>query len=193
MIQENIPVLIVGGGAAGLSASIFLSHHGIRSLLVERHSSTSIHPRGRGFNARVMELYRELGLEGAINEAGKDLQPAKGFLKGSTLAEAFANADKEPEPDSEQWARLMAIMAAQKEISPTSSSRGTQDLVEPILLAEASKRGGDVRFSTELLSFEQDETGVSARVRNRSDGTESQLRAQYMLVPMGPIALFCVL
>jgi 2-polyprenyl-6-methoxyphenol hydroxylase-like FAD-dependent oxidoreductase len=34
------PVLIVGGGPVGLTASILLSQQGIRSLLVERHPGT---------------------------------------------------------------------------------------------------------------------------------------------------------
>jgi putative polyketide hydroxylase len=32
------PVLITGGGPAGLCISILLSHHGVPSLLVERHA-----------------------------------------------------------------------------------------------------------------------------------------------------------
>ena len=41
----HVPVLIVGAGPAGLCGSILLSRVGIRSRVVERHSSTSIHPK----------------------------------------------------------------------------------------------------------------------------------------------------
>jgi putative polyketide hydroxylase len=44
------PVLIVGGGPVGLTASILLSQQGIRSLLVERHPGTAILPKARGIN-----------------------------------------------------------------------------------------------------------------------------------------------
>nr|BBH88165.1 hypothetical protein KTC_29160 [Thermosporothrix sp. COM3] len=66
MEMKPIPVLIVGGGTVGLSASLFLSHHHIPSLLVERHPRPSSHPRARGLNTRSMELYREIGLEKVI-------------------------------------------------------------------------------------------------------------------------------
>ena len=169
MAQENVPVLIVGGGIVGLSASLFLSHHGIRSLLVERHAGTSIHPRARGFNSRTMELYREIGLEDAIRKVGEALQPAFGFFKGATLLEALEGCRPEQ--------RQQMIAASQRvtrndEISPTTSSRGTQDLVEPILLAAARIRGGDLRFSTEMVSFEQNADEVIAIVRNRLNGAE---------------------
>src|SRR4029077_13747529 len=66
----EIPVLIVGGGPVGLTASIWLSQHGIRSLLVERHPGTAIVPKARGINARTMEMYRQIGIEQAIRDAG---------------------------------------------------------------------------------------------------------------------------
>src|SRR5712691_5948371 len=93
MTQERVPVLIVGGGIVGLSASLFLSRYGIASLLVERHPGTSIHPRARGVNARTMEVYRELGLEKAIQAAGADLSPSFGLFTAQTLKEVI-----EPQP-----------------------------------------------------------------------------------------------
>ena len=40
----EIPILIVGGGPVGLYTSILLSYHGVPSLLVERHTGTSLYP-----------------------------------------------------------------------------------------------------------------------------------------------------
>ncbi len=37
-----------------------------------------------------------------------------------------------------------------------------QSRLEPLLLAEARQRSGDVRYNTELVSFTQDEQGVTA-------------------------------
>src|SRR2546421_8055812 len=66
--DETVPVLIVGGGLIGLSTSLFLSWHGISSLLVERHPGTAIHPRALGFTQRTMELFRSVGIEEAIRQ-----------------------------------------------------------------------------------------------------------------------------
>ena len=66
----DVPVLIVGGGPVGLTASILLSQHGIRSLLAERHPGTAILPKARGINARTMEMYRQCGVDQEIRDAG---------------------------------------------------------------------------------------------------------------------------
>src|ERR1700739_2287850 len=66
----DIPVLISGGGPVGLTASLLLSQHGVRSLLVERHPGTALTPKARGINARTMEVFRQCGIDGAIREAG---------------------------------------------------------------------------------------------------------------------------
>ena len=76
----DVPVLIVGGGPVGLSASLLLARHGARSLLVERHPGTSIHPKARGINVRTMEVFRQAGAEDAVRAATLDL-----FRGGFTL------------------------------------------------------------------------------------------------------------
>ena len=66
----DIPVLISGGGPVGLTASLLLSQHGVRSLLVERHPGTALTPKARGINARTMEVFRQCGIDAAVREAG---------------------------------------------------------------------------------------------------------------------------
>ncbi|HVU67097.1 MAG TPA: FAD-dependent monooxygenase [Ktedonobacteraceae bacterium] len=179
MDQERVPVLIIGGGIVGLSASLFLSRQGIASLLVERHQGTSIHPRARGVNGRTMELYRELGLEEAIREAGKELSPSFGIYKARTLKEVIEPLPRRTEPHAFPGTAFF------DQLSPAAGNRVTQDLLEPVLLAEARRRGGDLRFYTEMVSFEQDESGVTAVLRERATGTESTVRADYMIAADG--------
>ena len=55
MAQEaevEVPVLIVGGGVAGLTASMLLSNLGIPSLLVSRYPHTSQLPKAHILNQR---------------------------------------------------------------------------------------------------------------------------------------------
>jgi 2-polyprenyl-6-methoxyphenol hydroxylase-like FAD-dependent oxidoreductase len=59
----EIPVLIVGGGPAGLTASLLLSRHGVESLLVDKRATGSPLPRARGVHARAMEILRVCGVE----------------------------------------------------------------------------------------------------------------------------------
>ena len=60
------PVLIVGAGPVGLSAAILLARLGVRSLLVERHPSTTDHPKSRAVLTRTMEVLRPWGVEEAF-------------------------------------------------------------------------------------------------------------------------------
>jgi 2-polyprenyl-6-methoxyphenol hydroxylase-like FAD-dependent oxidoreductase len=179
--EKHVPVLIVGGGIVGLSASLFLSHQGISSLLVERHAGTSIHPRARGVNGRTMELYREVGIGETVRAAGAELAGTFGLYKGQTLREVIEAKPRKDETKKRKFpgAGLLA------NISPTVAARGTQDKIEPVLLQAARERGGDLRFYTELISFEQDKTGVTATVRERAEGREYTVRADYMIAADG--------
>jgi putative polyketide hydroxylase len=181
MTEQHVPVLIVGGGIVGLSASLFLSYQEVDSLLVERHAGTSIHPRARGVNGRTMELYRSLDIDEAVRAAGAELADTLGIFKGHTLVEVIEAKKREEEGKK----RKLPGGGLLEKLSPTMGARGTQDKIEPVLLAAARERGGDVRFHTELVTFTQDEAGVTATLRKREDGTEYQVRADYMIAADG--------
>src|SRR5512143_60947 len=67
-LPGETPILIVGGGPIGLSMSLLLSHHGIRSLLIEQHPGTSTYPKSRLLKTRLMEIFRQLGIEQAVRD-----------------------------------------------------------------------------------------------------------------------------
>ena len=60
-----------------------------------------------------------------------------------------------------------------------------QDALEPILRARAAELGARLRYRTECTSLEQDADGVTAVVRDLSDGSESLVRAQYVVAADG--------
>ncbi|MDX1900816.1 MAG: FAD-dependent monooxygenase [Gammaproteobacteria bacterium] len=64
-----IPVIIIGAGPVGLSASMALSRQGIQNIVIEKHPSTSIHPKARGVNVRTMELCRIWQAEQQIRQS----------------------------------------------------------------------------------------------------------------------------
>ncbi|MFJ5153117.1 FAD-dependent oxidoreductase [Streptomyces sp. NPDC088353] len=174
--DHRVPVLIVGGSLVGLSTSLFLGRHGVPHMLVERHSGTSIHPRGRGNNVRTMELFRVAGVEPDIRTAASLLADNHGILQTPTLAgEAGEWLFKHIDPDG-GLARF----------SPTSWCLCSQNDLEPELLRGARKLGGDLRYSHEMESFEQDGEGVTAVVRDRGTDERYTVRADYLVAADGP-------
>ena len=171
LAKERVPVLIVGAGAAGLSLSLLLRQQGIGSVLVEQRADVSWYPRARNLNFRTLEVFRGLGLERQVIAAGS---PVSRVFRSETLAS----------PDREE---LLAVDAATRIVdhpeilTPEPPSwYCPQSRLEPILLAAATERGNDVRYNTELVSFTQDGRRVTATIRNRSTGTSSLIRADYL-------------
>src|SRR5262249_8238013 len=60
-----------------------------------------------------------------------------------------------------------------------------QDKLEPLLRDRARELGAQIRFSSEFLSFEQDASGVSARIRDRQTGSDRTVRADYLVAADG--------
>ncbi len=54
-----------------------------------------------------------------------------------------------------------------------------------MLLAETRRRGSEVRYGTELCSFEQDDAGVTAVLRDRESGESETVRADYLVAADG--------
>ena len=60
-----------------------------------------------------------------------------------------------------------------------------QDALEPILRARAAELGARLRYRAECTSLEQDADGVTAVIRDLPDGTESFVRAKYVIAADG--------
>src|SRR5437763_5404164 len=173
--MADVPVLIVGGGPVGLTASILLSQAGVRSLLVERHPATAVHPKARGINARTMEMYRQLGAEAAIRQAG--LPPERAGL--SVWARTLAG---------EEIGRRVPWRSGPQSamVSPVRNCLCAQDDLEPVLRAFAEKQGlGELRFNTELEDFDQDESFVWATLTDRNSGATRKIKARYLIAADG--------
>ncbi|MET7540020.1 FAD-dependent monooxygenase [Streptomyces sp. NPDC005507] len=173
---EHVPVLIVGGSLVGLSTSLFLGRLGVPHMLVERHSGTSIHPRGRGNNVRTMELFRVAGIQQRIEDAASVLADNHGILQTPTLV-----------GDAGEWLfKEIDPGGGLARFSPGGWCLCSQNDLEPVLLESARELGGDLRFHTELMSFEQDAQGVTAQLKSRDTGEHTTVRADYLVAADGP-------
>jgi len=60
VLDETVPVLIVGGGA-GLTTSMLLAGQGVDHLLVSSLPGTSVLPKAHVLNQRAMEILDDAG------------------------------------------------------------------------------------------------------------------------------------
>lgn len=167
--DETTPMLIAGGSLVGLSTALFLRWRGIPSLVVERHPAPARLPRARAINPRTMELFRALDLEAPIRAARSPLDDDGQSLRVESLAGREIEQLFEGAPEDLQTA------------SPTSWCHIDQDQLEMLLLTHLQRMGADIRFNTEFVSFEQDEQGVTATLRERTSGDTRQIRASYLV------------
>jgi 2-polyprenyl-6-methoxyphenol hydroxylase-like FAD-dependent oxidoreductase len=171
----DVPVLISGGGPVGLTASLLLSQHGVRSLLVERHPSTAITPKARGINARTMEVFRQCGIDAAIREAGL----AEGRMGLIIWTETLAGREIERRVPGRATARNMAM-------TPVKNCLCAQDDLEPVIRRFAESAGpGTLRFNTELTSFSQRPGAVTGTLTDRTTGAETAFTARYLIAAEG--------
>src|SRR6202453_2128724 len=164
------PVLVVGGSLVGLSAAVFLAGHGVPVTLVEKHASSSAHPRAIGYTTRQRELFRAAGVELPATSQGHG-PPRRAHvesLAGTWFDEYLWSANLEPH----------------YEYSPAAATAIAQDRLEPILRNRAVALGADLRPSTEMTGFAQDDDGVSVTLQPR-DGACYRMRAQYVVAADG--------
>jgi 2-polyprenyl-6-methoxyphenol hydroxylase-like FAD-dependent oxidoreductase len=174
MPDIEVPVLIVGGSLVGLSSALLLAHHGIRSLTVEHHRGTAIHPRAAQMNPRTLEVLRSVGLERVALQKSEEQ-----FVQDGAVMAVETLAGKEL-----AW-YVPNINAGTREVSPCPRVFLTQNLLEPLLKARAGELGAELRFGTEMVSFEQDAEGVTAAIRDRDSGKTATVRACYLVAADG--------
>jgi 2-polyprenyl-6-methoxyphenol hydroxylase-like FAD-dependent oxidoreductase len=174
MPDIDVPVLIVGGSLVGMSTAMLLGHHGIRSLVVEHHRGTAIHPRAAMITQRTMEVLRTVGIEQIVMQKSDEQ-----FVQDGAIMAVETLAGKE------LTYFIANLNEGVRDVSPSARIFITQSLLEPLLKSRATELGADLRFSTEMISFEEDRDGVTAKIRHRDTGKEETVRARYMIAADG--------
>ena len=155
-------VLIVGAGPVGLALAIELGHRSIPCIVIERNDRVGYAPRAKNTNVRTREHMRRWGIADKLRAAsplGVDFPSNVLFvtrLNGHLLTRIenalYCAPGKNPlYSEHAQWIPQYAV--------------------EEVLRAHAqSLPSVTLRFSCELVSFEQGDEGVVAQVRDVRDG-----------------------
>lgn len=180
MNRIDVPVLIVGGGGAGLTASMLLSQLGVETLLVSALPTTSVLPKAHVLNQRSMEILTDVGVADEIYRRGTPPEQ----MRYSAYYIGLAGHDP---IYGREIGRMESWGAGGLDLDWAAASACRQAnlpqiRLEPILKARAEALApGRVRFNTELIDIEHDEDSVAATVRDKATGTDTLVRARYVL------------
>ncbi len=179
-VEEDVAVLIVGGGGAGLTASMLLARAGVDHVLVSALPTTSILPKAHVLNQRTMEILEDAGVAGAIAQRST---PA-----ANMAATAFYAGLTGPTAEyGRRIARLECWGAGGSDESWSAASSWRQlnlpqIRLEPLMKAQAEALApGRIRFGHELTALEQDGEGVRALIRENASGREYVVRCDYLI------------
>ncbi|MFC5057500.1 FAD-dependent monooxygenase [Saccharothrix xinjiangensis] len=152
-------VLIAGAGPTGLALACDLARRGVEHLVVDRDPGTFAGSRGKGLQPRTLEVFADLGVVDRVLEHGGPYPPMRAW-RGREVV----------------WERSMHEVAAPRHGVPYPNP-----LMLPqwrtcrILRERLAELGGRVEAGVELTGFEQDGSGVTARLGDR------RVRAEYLV------------
>jgi len=173
-------VLVVGGGGAGLTASMLLSTLDVDHLLVSALPTTSDLPKAHILNQRAMEILDDCGVAAAVDEASSPSEhmAATAFYAGLTGPTAdYGRRILRLESwgaggDDENW----------RAASAWRQGNVRQRRLEPLLKERADELApGRIGFGHELVALAQDDDGVTSHIRVWDTGEEYDVRSRYVV------------
>ena len=155
-------VLICGAGAAGLTLAVDLARRGADFRLIDKAEGPFPGSRGKGLQPRSLEVLEDLGVLDPILAKAGPYPPQRSHATGGFVDSPMVEA-AEPSP-------------AEPYRSPIMSP---QFLTEAALRARLAELGKTPSFGLELIGFERDGDGVTARIAG--PGGEEAVRARYLI------------
>jgi 3-(3-hydroxy-phenyl)propionate hydroxylase len=152
---DGLPVLVTGGGPAGLTAATELLRRGVPVRCVDKADGPSTLSKALGLWPRTVELIHRVGGRELLAERALPQSQMRYYSDGRPIAD------------------LRYKPATRPLICP-------QPDIEEVLRANLASVGGGVEWRTELLGFEQLTDRVRARLRH-PDGTEHEAEYAYVV------------
>src|SRR3954463_6200723 len=173
-------ILIAGAGPVGLTLAIDLAWRGIPVLIVEpRAPGEPPSVKCNHVGARTMESFRRLGVVRAVRDAG--LPPE--YPNDVAFRTTTTGLELSRIPIPSRSDRYTATGGPDTWWpTPEPPHRINQIYLEPVLFAHA-KAMPNVRIlnRTQLVRFEQHETGVTATAADLDGGEDLVIEADYMI------------
>lgn len=171
---EETDLLIVGAGPAGASLACFLSEYGLKGILIAAAAGTADTPRAHITNMAALECLRDIGLEEeclAQATASQNMEHTRWCH--SMAGDEYARIHS--------WGHDPHRHGDYADASPCDHVDLPQTLAEPIMVNRARQRGWEIRFSTALLSFDdQGPKGVTTTVKEVDSGREYAIHSRFL-------------
>jgi 2-polyprenyl-6-methoxyphenol hydroxylase-like FAD-dependent oxidoreductase len=155
-----LEVLVVGAGPSGLTLAIELARRGIDHRLIDIAPAPFAGSRGKGLQPRTLEIFDHLGIADSIVADGA-LYPDLRVHMGPLSFRRASIGTRHPATDERPYPNLWMLPQAR---------------TEAVLRERLALAGGAVEFGVGLVTFTQDEDGVSAVLT-----TGETVEAQYIV------------
>lgn len=176
MTTLTTDVLIIGTGPAGSATAALLSSYGIDNIAINRYRWLANTPRAHITNQRTMEVLRDLGQD--VEDEAYMFASHQELMGENVFCTSLAD---EEIGRMSAWGNHPLSQAEHKLSSPTRMNDLPQTFMEPLLFKTACQRGTQARMSTEYLSHEQDDSGVTTTCRDRLSGETLTIRSKYLV------------
>ncbi|MDG2049055.1 MAG: FAD-dependent monooxygenase [Myxococcota bacterium] len=170
------PYLVVGAGPVGLMAGILLGQSGLSTQVIDRDSGTQESPAAHVVNARTLEICRQAGLDSA-GLAGICKPPEDA---GHAIFVTRLNGDVVGRlPFERQGAECLRF-------TPTPLRNISQNRFESFLESELLRKTKTrLNYQHRWESAEQDDEGVTSKVRDLKTGELLKIRSRYLIAADG--------
>ncbi len=161
-----------------------LGRRSVSAVLLDDKPSTAFNPQANATQARTMEHYRRLGFSEEIRALGlpADFPTDIAYFTRYATHELARFKLPSAQEAKEKVSRLSGSWSAAE-----LPHRISQKYVEAVLRKHAEKLTGiSINYGWRLISFEQNSSGVTAKVECVSDGTTHTLRGKYLVGADGP-------
>lgn len=156
-------VLICGAGAAGLTLAVDLARRGVAFHLIEKRDGPFQGSRGKGIQPRSQEIFEDLGVLDRLVAAGGKYPVQRAYR----------------EDGSYEQSSIMEPVAATADEPYHIPLLVPQFMTERVLRERLAELGHAVAFGRELVGFEQDGDGVTARLATSAG--EELVRVRYLV------------
>src|ERR1700690_2395957 len=151
-MRQDHAVLIVGAGPTGLAMALELTRMGLPVRLIDKSDHPAQNSQALVVQARTLQQFERYGIAHEAVARGRKLIRATAFSEGKKIVTFELDRIRS------RYAYVLFL--------PQSDT-------ECLLAEHLRSLGGEIERGTELLSFENNEGGVTAQLRHHSGVTQS--------------------